>query len=183
MVVEIGMDRQQLDRGDAEAADVVDHLVMAQPVKGAALGLRHGRMELGEAADMRFIEDGAVPRNKGLGWRLRISLPVTDHASGHERRTVERAIAEIAILAGAQIVAVMRIVPDKRPGKFASIGIKQELVGVEPVPLFRCKAAMHPVTIALTGTNPRQIAMKDLVGILRKGYPGRLGLTAVIKKA
>ena len=38
-VVDEGVDRQQLDGGDAERLDVVDHLLRAEPGKGAALVL------------------------------------------------------------------------------------------------------------------------------------------------
>jgi hypothetical protein len=42
-VVVEGLDRQELDRGDAELHEVVDHVVLRQPLEGAAEAAGRGR--------------------------------------------------------------------------------------------------------------------------------------------
>ena len=89
-VVDEDMDRQQLDRGHAQRLDVVDHVLGAQARVGAAQLLGHRGMQLGEALDMRLIDDRVDPTAPAL--RSRLTLPIEvridHHALRHERRAV-----------------------------------------------------------------------------------------------
>ena len=60
-VVEERVDRQELDRRDAERLDVVDDLLRAEPGVGAAQVLVDRGMQLGEAFDVGFVDDRVVP--------------------------------------------------------------------------------------------------------------------------
>ena len=108
-VVDEGMDRQQLDGGDAETADVVDHLVLHEAGEGAAKLLRHGRMLHGEAAQMRLIDDRALPR----GLRPALASPgegrLDDAAFGHEARAVALVEGEVGIGRADRVAEERRI--------------------------------------------------------------------------
>ena len=67
IVLHEGMDRQEFDRGDAEALDVVEHRRVPHAGIGAAQLLRHRRMQLGEALDVGLVDDGVFPRHVRLG--------------------------------------------------------------------------------------------------------------------
>ena len=62
-LVEEGMDRQQLDRGDAELVQMLDHGRRGEPAKGAAQLGRHVLALLGQAFDVRLVDDGVFPRH------------------------------------------------------------------------------------------------------------------------
>ena len=177
------MDRQELDRGDAEALDVVDDRLLAEAVEGAALRLGHGRVQLGEAAHMRFVEDRPVPGDARLRRRLRVGGEIADDAFRHEGRAVALAEAQILVGLGFDIIAVMRGVPGDLAGIFPGIGVEQQLVGVEAMPLLGLEAAMDAIAVALSGLHAGQVAVPDLVGVFRQGDAGDLGLPALVEQA
>jgi hypothetical protein len=57
------VDRHQLDGRDAKRLDVLDNGLRAQPGIEASLFLVDLRVQLGEALDMRLVDDGAFPGN------------------------------------------------------------------------------------------------------------------------
>ena len=56
------MDRQQLDGGDAQFHQVVDHRRRTEAGEGAALRFRYFRMQLGVALDVQFVDHRLRPR-------------------------------------------------------------------------------------------------------------------------
>ena len=60
-VVDEGVHRQQLDRGDAELAQIVDHRGARQAAEGAARSLGHLGMAHREALDVHLVDDRLVP--------------------------------------------------------------------------------------------------------------------------
>ena len=112
-VVHEGVDRQQFNRGDAKRADVIDHLLAAEAGEGAAQVLGHRGMQFGEAAHMRFVEDGAVPRHLGPALASPGEGRVDYPAFRHEARAVAAVEAEIGV-PRADRVAEQRIVPSQR---------------------------------------------------------------------
>src|ERR1700722_10720648 len=89
-VVDEGVDRQQLNRGDAEAADVVDRLGMHQAREGAAQLRRNLRMPHREAARMQLVDDGAIPRDLRPPYRAPREGRIDHPAFRHEGLTVAR---------------------------------------------------------------------------------------------
>ena len=85
-------------------------------------------MPLGEAADVRLVDDGAVPRHRPP---VRLAVPVEiridDHALRHERRAV--ALVEGQVVAvGADGVAEAGRIPRQLADVRARVRIEQQLV-------------------------------------------------------
>jgi hypothetical protein len=163
-VVDQGMDRQQLDGGDAERPQVVDHRLGRQPGKGPACGFGNLGVTLGQAGDMGLVKDRLRPRHLGRA----VVAPgegVVDHeAFGHQPGTV--AAVEAKVLAHApDPVAEMGVGPFQRPDQCPGVGVDQQLVRVEAVPLFRPVRAVDPIAVKLARTDIGQIDMPDLVGV------------------
>ena len=132
-VVDEGVDRQQLDRGDAERLQIVDHGWRAEAGIGAAQVLGHAGMLLGEALDVGLVDDGFVPMDVlPLRLRLPVEIGIDHDAFGHEGRAV--ALVEGQVVAALHLVAEHRRIPCQRAGMGAGIGIEQQLVGIEAVP-------------------------------------------------
>ena len=67
-VVDELVHRHQLDRGDAEPGQVVDDRGVGEPGVGAALLLGHLGVQLGQALDVRLVDDAARCRgSRGAG--------------------------------------------------------------------------------------------------------------------
>ena len=64
--------RQQLQRGNAETLEIVDHHRMTQRFIGSANLFRQVRMQIRQPFDMRFVNHGIAPRRARRG----IILPV-----------------------------------------------------------------------------------------------------------
>ena len=74
------VDREQLDRGDAERGEVLERLLRGEPGIRAAQLLRHLLHQLGEAAHVQLVDDGLVPRAR----RRAVVLPV-ERLVDHDR--------------------------------------------------------------------------------------------------
>src|ERR1700722_2146141 len=61
VVVDERMNRQQLDGGDSETLHVVNHLLSAKSCIRAFLMIGHARVALGEAFDVRLVDDSTIP--------------------------------------------------------------------------------------------------------------------------
>ena len=166
-VVYKSVDRQQLERGYPEGFEVIDYNLAAEPLIGPAVGFRHRGMELGKAAQMRLIKNGAVPRNgAAAGLAGPVEIGVDDDAFGHERRAV--ALVEAGIVARFHLIAKDRRIPFQLAEMPSRIRVEQQLVGVEAVALFRLVGPMHPIAVDRSRRHPWHIAVPDLVGIFGK---------------
>ena len=87
-VVDEGVDRQQFDRRDAERPDVVHDFLAAQTGEGAAQRLRHRGMQLGEAADVGFVNDRAVPGDARRAFAAPREGGIDHPAFRHEGRAI-----------------------------------------------------------------------------------------------
>ena len=122
-VIDEGVHRQQLDRGDAQRLDVIDHFSRAHAgIRALQLG-RNRRMQLGKALYMGLINNRIVP---GQAVRARLAMPVEiridHHALGHEGRAV--ALIEAQIIAfGADGVAKTLRTPLELTGVAAGVRV------------------------------------------------------------
>ena len=181
-VIKEGMDRQQLDRRDADAADVIDNVLVRQSGVSALQLRRHGRVPHRVSADMGLVENRAFPWNaRRLGiapGESRIDHPALRHACGAvapvERQVVARR---------ADPVAEMGIGPAHMADQRLGVGVEQKLVGIEAVTGSRLIRSMDAV--AIHGSRPRigQIAVPDLVGIFRQNHPLQLAPAVPIEQA
>ena len=163
-VVDEAVDRQQLDRGHAEPAQIGDHLGRARPAIGAAQLLRHGGMQLGEAAHMGLVEDRAAPTAPR---RLR-SRPQVKAGSMTRQLGMNGALSRVVegqVVAGLELVAEQRRVPFSSPTICPGVGVEQQLVRIEAVAFLRLVGAVHAIAVDRAGPRVRQVAVPDLVGV------------------
>jgi hypothetical protein len=129
-VVDAGVDRQELDRRDAEPLEMIDHRARAQAAIGAAPFRRHVRALLGQAFDVRLVDDGVFPRDAR---RLVASRDggLVDH---HRLRHAAGIVVPVERQIGAGVpgaIAEMRIAPHQAAGERFRVRVDQQLVRVE----------------------------------------------------
>ncbi len=84
LIVDEGMDGQQLDAGNAQVLDVFEQLVVGQACEGALQVLRHSRVALADALGVGLVHDGLVPRGLYTVVPAPGECGVDDLALGHE---------------------------------------------------------------------------------------------------
>ena len=160
------MHRQQLDRSHAERLDVADDVLVREAGEGAALALGHAGMELGEAAHMGLVDDGAIP-----GHRLPhlLALPVEVRVDNDRFRHEGRAVAlvERAVLF-AHLVAEDRGIPLQLADVRARVRVEQQLVRIEAMAFVGLVGTMHAKTVNGARTNVGHVAVPDLVAVFRQ---------------
>src|SRR4051812_48573139 len=67
-VIDGGVDRQEFDRGNAEAGEMVDDSRRGQACEGSFQPVRYTAIEPCQSCDMSFIDDGIRPRPTGLAF-------------------------------------------------------------------------------------------------------------------
>src|SRR5687767_1573624 len=166
LIVDEGVHRQQLDRGHAERLDVRDDFLDRHSGVGAALVLGDFRMQLGIAAHMRLVDDGAIPRHRLPHLLLLpVEVRVDHHALRHERRAVALVEGKIGLRV-AHLVGEQRRVPGQRAEMRPRIGIEHQLVRVEAVAFVRRVRAMHPVAVEAAHADVRHVAVPGLAAEL-----------------
>ena len=177
-----GVDRQQLDRRDAEVDQVVDDRRPAQRADLAAHLLRDLGMAHRIAARVHLVDHGLVP-----GPRLRaLAAPgegrVDDHALRHVAGAVAPVEREVAV-GMADPVAEQRVMPLERPRQGLGVGIDQQLVRVEAVAVPRIVRSVDAIAVELPRPHVGQVAVPDLMGHLAQGHAMQLAPAAVVEQA
>ena len=85
--------RHQLDRGDAELGEVGGDRRVGEPGVGPALLLGDVGVQLGEALDVRLVDEGLVVGDRQPAVALPVEERVDDHAVGHVARRSRRRCA------------------------------------------------------------------------------------------
>ena len=88
---------QQLDRGDAEREEVLDHRIAAEAEVRAAKILRHFGMQLRHAFDMALVDDRAIPRNAQRAIFFPCECRIDDHAFRNAAGAVVRIGLEVFV--------------------------------------------------------------------------------------
>ena len=176
-VVEKEMHRQELDGGDAEAAQMLDHARLGQPAIAAARLGRNVGAPLGEAFDVGLVDDRVFPGD-ARALLVRPSMrDVDDHRLVHVARIVAPVEGQVLLLA-AGAVAEMRVVPGEVAGQPLAVGVDQQLRRIEAVPGRRLIRPVHAVAVKLPGRHMRQVDVPDVVGAL--GQRDALGLALAV---
>ena len=181
-VVAEGLDRQKLQRGDAERAQLVDHRLGAEARESAAKLRADIRVAHGEAADMGFVDDGVAPGNA----RRAVVAPgegAVDHAAFRHAARVVAAVERQVFAGRADAVAEMGVRPAERSEQRLGVGVDQQLVGIEAVAGGRLVRAVDAVAVERAGTRFRQVAVPDLVGIFRQRHPVDLAGAGLVEQA
>ena len=170
--------RHQLDRGDAELLQVGgDRRVRETGVRPALL-LGHLRVQLGEALDVRLVDEGLVVGDGEAAVALPVEERVDHHAVGH----VRGGVVVVGAVLVAEVVAEERLVPVDLAGGRLGVGVEQELVGVAAQALGRVPRAVDAVAVALARLDGRDVAVPDVgvdLGDLELGLHERAGLVGV----
>ncbi|MNU87424.1 hypothetical protein D3C71_772060 [compost metagenome] len=131
LVVGEPVDRQKLDRGNAEALDIIDGSLVAHTLERAAQLLRQRRIELGKTFNMGLVDNGLRPGDIGTVLVLPVECIRIDHLGlRREWRAVPRIEGEVLVLV-KEIIGEMRLVPLDIADKLASIWVDQKFARVE----------------------------------------------------
>ena len=160
------MDRQELDRGDAELVQVLDHRRRGEPAIGAAQLLRHVLAQLRQAFDVRLVDDGVFPRHL----RMPVVAPgvgLVDHHRFEHRARVVAAVERQVLALVADAIGQMRVGPGELAAEPLAVGIDQQLVVIEAVPGLRIVGAVNAIAVELARLGVGQIDVPDVLGALR----------------
>jgi hypothetical protein len=95
---------------------------------------------------------------------LPIEVRIHDHALRHERRAV--ALIEGGVVPRLHRVPENRWIPLELSEMRDSVGVQQQLVGIEAMPALRLIGPMDAITVNCAGPNIREISVPDLIGVL-----------------
>src|SRR5262249_26782936 len=166
-IIDKCVDRQQFDCGDAEALEMIDHRGGGQAAIRPAPRRWHVLSKLGEALDVRLVNDRVLPGHGGPAFFAPGEGLVDDHTLGHTARIIAPVKREIAACATGA-VAEMRIAPYEPSAQLPCIRIDEELVRVEAQSTLGLIGAMHPIAIELPRRPIAEIAMPDILGAFRQ---------------
>ena len=149
-----GVDRQQLDRGDPQALEVLDRHRVGQPRVGAAQLLGHTGKLVGQALDVGLVDDGALARH---AWPRNHREGITgDHADGGAAHRVQ-VRGQPRLGRRNQVVSDL-VGVEGRPQvhsavQGAGVRVQQQLAGVVEQTLMRVPGPVDAVAVALAGSD------------------------------
>ena len=169
-VVQEGVNRQQLDRGNPQLGQVFDGGGSRKPGNCPPHGFRNFRVANGESLDVGLVDDALVPFAAGAPVAAPGKGGVHHLTFGQPSGVVAPVEAEVGV-ARADAVAEMRVCPFQIAHEISGIGVDKELVRVETVAPRRIVGAMNAIAVELPRANVRQIAMPNLVRVFRQADP------------
>ncbi len=170
-VVDERMDGQKLDGRHPERADVVDDRLRPEPGVEAAEALVHLGMQLGEAFDVRFIDDRVVPGDAApMVFAVPVEVGIDDRALRHERRAVALVEGQVVSFRADRIAEHGRV-PDELAGVSARVRVEQELVRIEAVSGLGLERPVGAKPVEGAGADAGDVAVKDFVGVFRQLEP------------
>ena len=182
-VIDKAVNRKQLDRGDAEPLEMIDHDGRRQAAIGAAQAWRHVFTLLRQALDVRLIDDGVLPGNMRADLAAApVEGLIDDHGFRHAAGIVAPVEREILTRASGA-VGEMCIAPYQPSGKPPSIGIEQQLIGVEAVTVFGLIGAVNAIALKFAGPDIGKITVKHLIGIFGQLNAALFALAGLIEQA
>ena len=180
-VVQEIMHRHELDRRDAERAQVREHGLGGHPGIGAAQLLGHVRVQLRHAADVRLVDDGLVRQVRRALLAAPVERGIDHRGERRERRTIALVERQVA-LGVAELVGEQLVRPLQRPPDRLRIGIEQELRGIEAQPGVRIVRSVHTIAVELSGLDVGQVQVPGAVRSLPNPHAG-LVLARCIEQA
>ena len=160
--------RQQLHRGDADPAQVLDHRRVAQPRVGAPLVQRDLRVAQRQAADVRLVDHRLVVRDA----RRPVVAPVEERVDDDVLRHERRAVGRVPPPRVAPLIVEQRLVPGHVALDGLGVGVEQQLgrgaAGAAP----GIEGAVHPVAVPLARADRGQVPVPDETVHLRERDAG-----------
>ena len=182
LIVDEGMDRQQLDGGHAKFANVLEHVVDHQAAESAAQVFRHRRVTHADAAHVGFINDGLVPRHADAMVIAPGVRRVDDLALGHEWRAVAFVETEVGV-GVADGVAEQRFRPFKLANQLFGVRVDQQFVVIEAMAVGRVIRTINAVAVNQPRMRIRQVAVVDLIGVFRQLDALEFDFSGVVENA
>ena len=162
--------RQQLDRGHAEVAQVVDHRRRGQPGVRAAQVLGHPVVQRGHALDVQLVDDGVAPARRSGRRSSPQSKSVVHHhaAAGRTARSRGGRACSGAPTSKPKIAGSSARLAADRP----RVGVEQQLVRVEPQPELGLPRPVGPEAVAGARRDAGDRAVPDAERALGQLVPG-----------
>jgi len=180
-VLHEGVDRQQLDRGHAQRAQIVDDGRRRKAGEGAAHRLRHLGMAHGKAAHVHLVDHRLVP---GALFR-----PAPPGEGGVDHPALRHVGGAVALVEGkiprlvADLVAEHGVVPSQLADQGLGVRVDQQLVGIEAMPGRRIVGPVHPIAVKLVRPHIGKVAVPDFLRVLGQRDARGLGLAFVVEQA
>ena len=130
---------------------------------------------------MHFVNNSVIPRNPPVATGLGpFKGRVNHHAFGHKRCTIP--LVESQIVHRFHLVTENSGVPGQSTGVSASVGVEQQLMGIESVTNFRLIRAVDAVSINGCRSDLRQITVPNLIGVFRECDSLKLPFASLIEQ-
>ena len=149
--------RHQLDRGDPQRFEVLDDRRMPDGGIRAPHLFGDVGMGLGEALDVRLVDDGVGV----LEIRRAIGAPVEERVDDHRFGHARGGVVVVAAVLVTEVVAEQRLIPVEDAVDGLGIRIEEQLVRVAPLACAGVVWAVHAVAVPLAGLDVRQEAVPD----------------------
>src|SRR5678815_6032934 len=175
------MYRQKLDRGDTKREEILDHRVAAEAEICAAEILGDVGMQLRHSLHMAFVDHRAIPGNVERPVILPGERGIDDDGLWHAAGAVVGIGLEVFVLA-ADLVGEQCVAPLDCPRDRLRIRIDQQLGWIEAQPVMRFVWAVHAVSVELSRSNVRQIAVEHMVGTLTQTDRVQLRVVALMRE-
>jgi hypothetical protein len=147
--------RQELDRGDAEAAQVPDGRGVRETGIGAAKLGRDVGMRRGEALDVHLVQHGVRVGDAGRGVAAPVVGRVDDHRARHRRCRVAEVAPAGRVRPLIEGVAEDALVPGDVPVDRLRVGIEEELGRIAAQPARRVVRPVDAEAVAIAGLHAR----------------------------
>ena len=152
--------RHELDRGDAEVAEVLDHRRVGDGGVGAADLLGDLRVHHRQPLDVRLVDDALVV----LVTRRAVVAPVEERVDDDRVHRVAQAVVEVDLLRRRGLgvtegVGVERLVVLGLPLDRLGVRVEEELARVAAVALGRVVGPVHAEAVALAGLHVGHVAV------------------------
>ena len=155
------VNRQQLDRGDAEVAEVRDRRLGREAGVRAAQVLAHARVLLRESLHVHLVDDRVVPRRRRRPVVLPVEARVDDDALRDRVRVVLVVELEIGVVVAgsARTAATFACCHCTGPSIAFAYGSISSLFGLKRSPGRRVVRAVHAICVALSGADAGEVAV------------------------
>ena len=150
--------RHQLDRGHPEALQVFHDRRVGDAGVGATKSVGDVGVKLGEALDVRLVDQALVVRDV----QRAVTGPVEERVHHHAEHHPGRGVLVVAGALVAEVVAEEGLVP--LDGAVGGLGVRvqQQLVRVAAHAGVRVERAVHPVAVPLARIHLGQVGVPDV---------------------
>src|SRR5262245_13567488 len=181
-LIDEGVNRKQLERGDAQLLEMGHDGGSREPAVCAAPSGRHILAQLRQSLDVSFIEDGVFPRDRRPAFLAPSERFVYDDALGHAAGVVAPVEREVGPRTAGP-VAEMRVAPDEAPCELPGVRVDEQLVRIEAQPALGLIWTMHTIPVELSRGDVVEVPVPDVLGALGQDDALDLAATVAVKQA